>query len=98
MNHFRYAVTIDSVEQFTGIDFFPQLPDQQEENIESTLTLNSWSWTRSNTASQKDKPSENKRQTDKATGKTANGQTIYTGPRGGRYHFSKSGNKVYEKK
>jgi len=25
-------------------------------------------------------------------------KTIYTGPRGGRYHYSKSGKKVYEKK
>ncbi len=25
-------------------------------------------------------------------------QTIYTGPRGGKYHYSKSGKKVYEKK
>lgn len=28
---------------------------------------------------------------------TATGKTIYTGPRGGRYHYSKSGKKVYEK-
>lgn len=29
---------------------------------------------------------------------TPSGKTIYTGPRGGRYHYSKSGKKVYEKK
>jgi hypothetical protein len=29
---------------------------------------------------------------------TATGKTIYTGPRGGRYHYSASGKKVYEKK
>jgi len=40
----EYAVTIDSVERFTGIDFFPKLPGEQEENIERTLTLQSWSW------------------------------------------------------
>ena len=30
--------------------------------------------------------------------KTATGLQIYTGPRGGKYHISKSGKKVYEKK
>lgn len=29
---------------------------------------------------------------------TATGKEIHTGPRGGRYHFSKSGKKVYERK
>jgi hypothetical protein len=28
---------------------------------------------------------------------TPSGQTIYTGPRGGRYHYSASGRKVYER-
>lgn len=40
----RYAVTIDSVERFTGINFFYQLPEDQEKVIESTLTLKSWNW------------------------------------------------------
>ncbi len=30
--------------------------------------------------------------------KTATGKKIYVGPRGGRYHYSKSGRKVYERK
>ena len=30
-----YSVTIDSVETFTGIDFFPSLPDKLEEAVES---------------------------------------------------------------
>lgn len=29
---------------------------------------------------------------------TSTGKTIFVGPRGGRYHYSKSGKKVYEKK
>jgi hypothetical protein len=33
-----------------------------------------------------------------ATGHTATGIPIFTGPRGGRYHYSKSGKKVYERK
>ena len=40
----RYAVTIDSVESFTGINFFYQLPDDQEKAIESTLSIKSWNW------------------------------------------------------
>ncbi len=31
-------------------------------------------------------------------GTTKHGQTIYEGPRGGLYHYSKSGKKVYERK
>lgn len=33
-----------------------------------------------------------------STESTSKGQPIYTGPRGGKYHYSKSGKKVYEKK
>lgn len=29
---------------------------------------------------------------------TSSGRQIYTGPRGGKYHYSKSGKKVYERK
>ncbi|MCL2132280.1 MAG: DNA/RNA non-specific endonuclease [Lentimicrobiaceae bacterium] len=39
-----YAVTIDSVQKFTGIDFFYQLPDVQEEQIETTLCIPCWKW------------------------------------------------------
>ena len=37
-----YAVTIDSVEALTGIDFFPVLPDSLEEKIESTIQRDKW--------------------------------------------------------
>ncbi|MNJ86585.1 Nuclease precursor [compost metagenome] len=40
----HYAVSIDSVEQLTGIDFFPALPDDQEALIEKTLCIDCWSW------------------------------------------------------
>ena len=39
-----YAVTIDSVERFTGIDFYPALPDEQEKVIEKTLCMDCWTW------------------------------------------------------
>ena len=32
---------------------------------------------------------------DKAVGKTADGKTIYEGPRGGRYYINSNGNKTY---
>jgi endonuclease G len=53
----RYAVTIDSVEHFTGIDFFPKLADDLGSRIESDLTVTSWAWTSSTTANQKEKTS-----------------------------------------
>lgn len=37
-----FAVTIDSLELFTGIDFFPALPDTIENALERTLCLSCW--------------------------------------------------------
>ncbi len=37
-----FAVSIDSVEIITGIDFFPGLPDEDEVPIEQTLCLSCW--------------------------------------------------------
>lgn len=42
-----FAVSIDSVERFTGIDFFPRLPDKSENAVESRLCLPCWDWTNS---------------------------------------------------
>lgn len=39
---FDYAVTIDSVERLTQINFFPALPDELENNIESNLNIERW--------------------------------------------------------
>jgi len=39
-----YAVSIDSVEKFTGLDFFPAIPDEEEAEIERTLCQECWSW------------------------------------------------------
>lgn len=49
----NYAVSIDSVEKFTGIDFFPLLQDEQEESIEKTLCIKCWSWKRIQTTNEK---------------------------------------------
>jgi endonuclease G len=39
-----YAVSIDSVQTFTGIDFFHKLPDIQEKYIETRLCESCWIW------------------------------------------------------
>ncbi len=39
---FSRAVPIDSIEQLTGIDFFPQLPDNLEHQLESTVDTLAW--------------------------------------------------------
>ena len=40
----HFAVSIDSVEHITGIDFFPLLPDDQENEIENKLCITCWTW------------------------------------------------------
>lgn len=39
-----YAVSINEVEKLTGIDFFPILPNVQEEQLESQLCQACWTW------------------------------------------------------
>ena len=39
-----FAVTIDQVEKLTGIDFFPVLPDEEEEFLESHVNTDAWDW------------------------------------------------------
>ena len=39
---FQFAVTIDSIENLTGIDFFPNLPDEFENQLESMLNIDLW--------------------------------------------------------
>jgi endonuclease G len=46
----HYAVTIDSVEKMTHINFFPKLDDNIEMQIEHHFNLNEWNW---NTTSKK---------------------------------------------
>jgi endonuclease G len=40
-----YAVTIDHLERITGIDFFPDLPNDMEEMLESRKDISRWSFT-----------------------------------------------------
>jgi len=41
-NAANYAISVDQLEQLTGIDFFCNLPDDIEEEVEATLTLDDW--------------------------------------------------------
>jgi len=38
----HYAVSIDSIEAVTGIDFFYNLPDQEENTLEANFDINKW--------------------------------------------------------
>ena len=40
-----FAVSIDSLERFTGIDFFCKIDDEVEEKIEGEKALGYWNWT-----------------------------------------------------
>lgn len=44
----HFAVSIDSVERLTGIDFFPLLPDHIETILEAHICLPCWSWDKPN--------------------------------------------------
>lgn len=39
-----FAVTIDSIETLTSLDFFPLLPDEQEKIIEGAICIKCWNW------------------------------------------------------
>lgn len=39
-----YAASINDVEEITGLDFFPALPDSQEEEIENSFSTSKWSF------------------------------------------------------
>ena len=38
----KYAVSIDEVERRTGLDFFPTLPDEEQQRLESPVNLDAW--------------------------------------------------------
>ena len=38
----QFVITIDALEQQTGIDFFPQLDDALEQSLESKVSLSGW--------------------------------------------------------
>ena len=38
----NYAISIDKLEQLTGLDFFCNLPDEIEDKVESSLSTSFW--------------------------------------------------------
>lgn len=46
-----FAVSIDSVESVTGLDFYHQLPDKTELAVEKDACLSCWAWNSNETAS-----------------------------------------------
>ena len=38
----QYAVSVDEVERRTGLDFFPTLPDQEQQRLESPVNLDAF--------------------------------------------------------
>jgi endonuclease G len=40
----QFVVSIDYIEALTGIDFFTNLPDSEEEKFESRVLTNNWQW------------------------------------------------------
>ena len=41
-----FAVTVDRVEELTGLDFFSTVPRSKQEQLERTITVESWDWIR----------------------------------------------------
>jgi len=39
-----FAVSVDKVEELTGLDFFSVLPKEQQEALESNITIDAWKW------------------------------------------------------
>ena len=39
-----FVVTVDCVEETTGLDFFSELPQPLQENLESTISIDKWDW------------------------------------------------------
>lgn len=40
----KYAVSIDELEEYTGLDFFCNLPDVIEDEVESSFNTSDWAW------------------------------------------------------
>jgi endonuclease G len=38
----QYAVSVDEVERRTGLDFFPTLPPEEQQRLESPINLGAW--------------------------------------------------------
>ncbi len=41
-----FVVTVDKVEELTGLDFFSSVPQPKQEQLERTITVENWDWIR----------------------------------------------------
>ena len=41
-----FTVTVDKVEEITGLDFFSSVPQPEQEELERTISVESWDWIR----------------------------------------------------
>lgn len=41
----NFAVTVDAVEEATGLDFFTLIPKPAQESLESAISVEAWKWT-----------------------------------------------------
>lgn len=57
----HFAVTVDSVEQLTGLDFFNELPDSTENRIESTSNPTDWHFSTKSPCPKQSHPAKNKK-------------------------------------
>ncbi len=64
----EFAVPIDRVEAMTGLNFFPNLPDQQENSLESSICTSCWSW-------KANKPSKHERNNNQSSSVQCSGIT-----------------------
>lgn len=39
-----FTVSVDKVEELTGLDFFSEIPQPQQEHLERTFTIDAWKW------------------------------------------------------
>ena len=37
-----FAVTVDTVEKATGLNFFSKVPQEEQERLERTISVNAW--------------------------------------------------------
>ena len=54
-----FAVTVDQVEERTGLDFFSVLPDEKQRRLESTIRVKDWRWIKDLNAPAAGRPDRN---------------------------------------
>ena len=59
-----FVVSVDEIENLTGIDFFPELPDNTEKLLESSINSTAWSWVKSKSYTTRDLNYKNKMETN----------------------------------